>query len=186
MKIYTRTGDNGTTALFGGDRVLKSHPRIAAYGTVDELNAFLGQALVFSKEERLSHVLVRLQHELFVLGGDLATPTDSRASVPRITTQHIAQLEQDIDAFEADLSPLRQFILPGGAPTAAQLHIARTVCRRAERHVVEATQATSLSDTNLHYLNRLSDLLFVLARWANLRAGKSDVTWEQSQEETKA
>lgn len=182
MKIYTRTGDKGTTALFGGGRVPKNHARIEAYGTVDEVNALLGLAHAYASDdpalEPLAGLLQRIQHELFVLGGDLATPPESRASVPRITDAHITALEQDIDHFEEALEPLKHFILPGGTPAAATLHVARTVCRRAERHVVALTQAEEISHTNVQYLNRLSDLLFVLARWANNQAGRADILWK--------
>jgi len=183
MKIYTRTGDQGTTALFGGNRVAKDHPRIDAYGTVDEANSFLGLARAALQNQpgadRLEPVLVRLQEELFVLGADLATPAAARAVVPRIHPDHIARMEQDIDTFEADLPPLKHFILPGGTPAAGLLHVARAVCRRAERLAVTATHAEG--DINAHaavYLNRLSDLLFVLARWTNRQAGIDEAAWK--------
>jgi cob(I)alamin adenosyltransferase len=182
MKIYTRTGDTGTTALFGGNRVPKSHPRIDAYGTVDEANSVLGlvRALLANAPgaDRLTPLLTRIQDDLFVLGADLATPSGSRAQVPRINQEHVARLEQDIDAFEADLSPLKHFILPGGSQVAATLHIARTVCRRAERRTVEAAALEDIHDEAVVYLNRLSDLLFVLARWANRQAGIDEAEWK--------
>lgn len=181
MKLYTRTGDAGTTALFGGARVAKHHPRIEAYGTLDELNAHLGVALALCEDERLAPLrdaLVRVQHELFVAGADLATPLDAKPFVPRIDAAHAARLEADIDRFDGDVPPLRQFILPGGTPAAAQLHVARTVCRRAERLVVEAGEREALSPDVLVYLNRLSDLLFAAARWANHAVGTDDVVWE--------
>ena len=179
MKIYTRTGDEGTTALFGGDRVVKSHPRIEAYGTVDELNSVVGVVIAHldAGADRLSGVLGRIQHELFDLGADLATPEHSRASVARVGGAHAAALEADIDAFEADLAPLRRFILPGGTPAAAHLHVARTVCRRAERLTVEAATREPINEGAVVYLNRLSDLFFVLARWANHAASVADVEW---------
>ncbi len=179
MKIYTRTGDDGTTGLFGGDRVVKSHPRIEAYGTVDELNAVLGVALAQPDvPARLAAVLTRVQHELFVMGADLATPEHAKPYVPRIGPAHAAALEADIDAFEADLAPLKQFILPGGTALAAHLHMARTVCRRAERLTVEAATREAFNEHALSFLNRISDLLFVAARWANHAAGQPDVPWE--------
>jgi len=179
MKIYTRTGDDGTTGLFGGGRVPKSHPRIAAYGTVDELNSWLGlvRAHLLPEENELDALLQRLQGMLFDTGADLATPLDSRARTVRIESRHVAAIEQEIDRLEAQLPPLKTFILPGGAPAAAMLHVARTVCRRAERHVVEAMQQEALNPEVLRFLNRLSDLLFVLARWVNHRRRVAETPW---------
>ena len=181
MKIYTRTGDSGTTGLFGGDRVSKAHPRIEAYGTVDETNAQLGLARALLRgaagAEALDPVLHELQCDLFVLGADLSTPAGARPVVPRITAAHAERLEALIDRFEADLPPLRSFILPAGSPAAAAMHVARTVCRRAERQVVDATPAEALNEHATVYLNRLSDLFFVLSRWINHRAGQPDVPW---------
>ena len=181
MKIYTRTGDSGTTALFGGGRVPKTHARIDAYGTVDETNSHLGLARAHLRgspaEDRLDPVLARLQGELLVLGADLATPADARPSVPRMDADRVARLERDIDAFEADLPPLRHFILPGGDAAGAALHVARTVCRRAERLTVEAAAREAISEQVVIYLNRLSDLLFVLARWAGHAAGVEEEKW---------
>jgi cob(I)alamin adenosyltransferase len=181
MKVYTRTGDDGTTGLFGGERVAKSHPRIAAYGTVDETNAALGLArAALAGVEGLAHadaVLGRVQEELFVLGGDLAAPHATKYPVPRIAPAHVAALERDVDAFDADLPPLKHFILPGGHPAAAALHLARTVCRRAERLVVEMAALEEVAVAPLHYLNRLSDLLFTMARWVNHATGTADVAW---------
>lgn len=182
MKIYTRTGDRGTTALFGGDRVGKNHPRIEAYGTVDETNAFLGLARSLIQgqpgAQRLEPLLTRLQDELFILGADLATPAETRAVVPRIGEIHVTQLERAIDTFEADLPPLKHFILPGGTPAAGMLHVARTVCRRAERLTVAASAQEAASAKAVIYLNRLSDLLFVLARWTNQQAGIEEAAWK--------
>ena len=186
MKVYTRTGDDGTTALFGGDRVAKSHPRISAYGTVDEANAHLGMARSCLECEigprganwkRAVDLLSRLQNELFVLGGDLASPNETRYPVPRIETHHVEALERDIDALTADLPELKHFILPGGTPTASALHQARTVSRRAERLVVETASLEPISHAALHYLNRLSDFLFTLSRWVNWDAGVQDISW---------
>ncbi len=182
MKIYTRTGDTGTTALFGGDRVGKNHPRIEAYGTVDETNAYLGLARSLLEDQpgagRLEPLLARLQDDLFILGADLATPSQSRAVVPRIDQAHITHLEEAIDAFEADLPPLKHFILPGGTSVAGMLHVARTVCRRAERLTVAASAEEAISLEAAIYLNRLSDLLFVLARWVNRQAGIEEDAWK--------
>lgn len=181
MKIYTRTGDEGDTGLFGGARVPKDHPRIAAYGTVDETNAFVGLARVHrptgERGDRLDAMLGRIQHELFVVGADLATPTESKASVPRITPEHVAALEVEIDAMELDLAPLKNFILPGGTACAAALHAARTVCRRAERETISAMALEPIDGRVAVYLNRLSDLLFVAARWANHAQGAPDIPW---------
>lgn len=180
-KIYTRTGDEGTTALFGGKRVTKSHPRIDAYGTVDETNSALGMARALLNDtdgmDRLDPVLGRLQEELFILGADLATPNDAKSAVPRVEASHVEQLEADIDAFSEDLDPLKNFILPGGIPGAATLHAARTTCRRAERLTVKALSQEPLNEQAAIYLNRLSDLLFVLARWANRQNGVREDTW---------
>ena len=184
MKIYTRTGDTGSTALFGGDRVAKSHPLIDAYGTVDEANSVLGVARSHLEgapgAERLTPVLAALQDDLFVLGADLATPLDAKARVPRIESAHVEQLEAHIDAFEADLPPLKHFILPGGTPAAAQLHVARTVCRRAERLTHAASDDFEINTQAAVYLNRLSDLLFVLARWTNHQSGIEEAQWAPS------
>ncbi|MDX1419160.1 MAG: cob(I)yrinic acid a,c-diamide adenosyltransferase [Rubricoccaceae bacterium] len=179
MKVYTRTGDDGTTGLFGGGRVAKSHPRIAAYGTVDETNAAIGmaRAALAGDTGRADAVLGRVQEELFVLGGDLSAPGETTYPVPRIEPHHVERLERDIDAFTSDLAPLKHFILPGGHPAAAALHLARTVCRRAERHVVETAAIEEVAVEPLHYLNRLSDLLFTLARWVNHATGAGDTEW---------
>jgi cob(I)alamin adenosyltransferase len=182
MRIYTRTGDQGTTGLFGGSRVDKDHPRIDAYGTVDETNAHLGLARALLRAEAggevLDPILHDLQGQLFELGADLATPPESRARhVPRVTPAHVEHLERLIDRFEDDLPPLQHFILPAGTPAAAALHVARTVCRRAERLTVAALRTEAVNDQAVVFLNRLSDLLFVLARWANHRSGYEDVPW---------
>lgn len=181
MKIYTGTGDEGTTGLYGGGRVSKHHPRIEAYGTVDELNASIGLAVASESDRRtwgdISDVLLRVQKELFEMGADLATPLDSRAEVPRISEALIRQLEEDIDSFQSTLEPLESFVLPGGSTAASALHIARTICRRAERRVVALADAEDVNSLTAVYLNRLADLLFVLARAANRASGVSDVKW---------
>ena len=179
MKIYTRTGDSGTTGLFGAARVDKDHPRLEAYGTVDEANSVVGaaSALLTGDSAGMSKLLERLQADLFVVGADLATPPGTRPVVPRIGADHVSRLEQLIDQYEADLPPLSNFILPGGSPAGAMLHVARTVCRRAERATV-ALAKTEMVDTQvIVYLNRLSDLLFVLARWVNRTARSEEVAW---------
>jgi cob(I)alamin adenosyltransferase len=181
VKIYTKTGDAGETGLFGGDRVPKHHRRVAAYGDVDELNAAIGLARALAPEEFAGELLERVQRELFTVGAELATPDPAklaRALPGRpIGPPEIAALEGAIDVHEAVLDPLRTFILPGGTPKAAALHLARTVCRRAERAVVSLSGETTLNPSLVPFLNRLSDLLFVLARAANAQAGQADVPW---------
>lgn len=179
MKIYTKTGDDGTTGLFGGQRVEKYHLRIAAYGTVDELNSVIGIALTHKPTHRLKHPLEHLSSLLFTVGSDLATPLDPPAKyhIPRIELEHIEWLEHLIDEFEEDLTPLRNFILPGGCPLSAHLHLARTVCRRAERAAVELSHSENIGEFAVKFLNRLSDFLFVSARMANFLEGVDDVPW---------
>lgn len=183
MKIYTRTGDDGSTGIFGGGRVEKNHPRIRAYGTVDEANAALGVAIAhLPADDRFDEVrswLIDLQQQLFVLGADLATPLASKAAVPRVDDDDVANLEVLIDKMEGQLPPLSRFILPGGHAAAAALHVARTTCRRAEREVVDAMQAEPINPLAVKFLNRLSDFLFVSARLTNRHAGIPDVIWEE-------
>ena len=177
MKIYTRTGDDGTTGLFGGGRVNKSDARLDCYGTVDELNAFIGLACVAVPAE-VQKKLREIQNDLFVIGAHLATPDPGpAASLPAVEETIIARLEQQIDLAEAALSPLRQFILPGGTEGAARLHVARTVCRRAERLLVGYSLDHPTSAILIRYLNRLSDWLFVFARYVNAMAGVVDIPW---------
>jgi cob(I)alamin adenosyltransferase len=180
MKIYTRTGDDGTTGLFGGGRVRKCDRRLDCYGTIDELNAALGLAVVAAPAE-LCGKLAQVQNELFVIGSHLATPDPSKAaaSLPAFDEAAVARLEMQIDTAEAELTPLRQFILPGGSEAAARLHLARTICRRAERLLVEFALDRPVPAVLITYLNRLSDWLFVQARWVNRQAGVADVPWEK-------
>ncbi len=182
MRIYTRTGDSGDTGLFGGQRVRKDDLRVEAYGAVDELNTVLGVAVAEIADADMASLARRIQHELFALGADLATPADAGethgcATVTRISSEQVTALEAEIDRLESELPPLRQFILPGGARSAAYLHHARAVCRRAERRCVALADAKEINPEALRYLNRLSDLLFVMARAANARAGMEDVPW---------
>jgi cob(I)alamin adenosyltransferase len=181
MRIYTRTGDDGQTGLFGGGRVGKDNPRVEAYGDVDELNATLGLALAIERMPRIDDVVAPIQRDLFALGALLATPdTDKmheQLSKAEINDARIKALETSIDFAESELEPLRAFVLPGGTPKSAALHVARTVCRRAERRVVSLQREAPLPPLVGIYLNRLSDLLFVLARLANKRAGTEEVTW---------
>jgi cob(I)alamin adenosyltransferase len=181
MKIYTKTGDRGDTGLFGGPRVSKDAPRIEAYGTVDELNSVLGTVRAQGTEGPLDALLGQIQNELFALGAQLATPDPAAHRTALIGPAQIAALEAAIDRFEEPLEPLQQFILPGGTPVAAQLHLARTVCRRAERRLVSLVHqaAEPIAGDLVIYLNRLSDFLFVLARAVNHQNGYPDVPWQK-------
>ena len=180
MKIYTRHGDTGDTGLFDGRRVHKNNPRIETYGTIDELNSFLGLALAHCVHLSLGSLLQQIQGELFDLGADLATPHDAHNSlkIRRVASLQITQLESHIDRATALLPPLTRFILPGGSLTAAHLHVARTVCRRVERLAVSLAQLEPINPHIVEYLNRLSDLLFVLARWANQLDNHPDIEWQ--------
>ena len=181
VKIYTKTGDAGSTGLFGGGRVPKDDPRVEAYGDVDELNAVIGMARAVEPMPRIDEVLVPVQRDLFAIGALLATPDREKMAQhlekARIDDARIRDLERAIDDADSELEPLRSFILPGGSPKAAALHVARTVCRRAERHVVRLQHDVELPPLAVIYLNRLSDLLFSLARLANRRGGTGEVTW---------
>ncbi len=179
-KVYTRTGDDGTTGLGSGARVPKHAPRIEAYGTVDELSAVLGTVLASNPAPRTAQVLRRVQNELLHLGADLCVPVDDprRRPGPCLETRHVLALEQLMDELHETLPALQNFILPGGTPAAAQLHVARTVCRRAERLLVALAAGEPVSPVNLAYLNRLSDALFVLARYENQVQGVADPLWD--------
>ncbi|GAB4550695.1 MAG: cob(I)yrinic acid a,c-diamide adenosyltransferase [Anaerolineae bacterium] len=178
MKIYTKTGDAGDTSLFSGGRVKKHHIRVETYGTIDELNSYLGMARSLHLPPRANAWLERIQNELFIVGADLATPMDSAPTwLKRLDAAPIAALESGIDELDLELEPLRAFILPGGVQAAATLHVARTVCRRAERLCVALTEESPINPNVLPYLNRLSDFLFTLARWVNLQAGESETKW---------
>ena len=199
MKIYTKTGDGGTTGLFAGPRVSKDHPRIDAYGSVDELNACLGVLLAnltpvgsgspdqadnssgSKATNQLGNLLREIQSDLFSIGGELATPEPDKQAMALLQDDRIRQLETWIDEYDAQLPPLKQFVLPSGSPAAAHMHLARTVCRRAERAVVHLSSGADVADCRLvlTYLNRLSDLLFVLARWENQRMGIADQPWSR-------
>ncbi len=181
MRIYTRTGDTGDTALFGGGRVPKHHPRVAAYGDVDELNAVLGLVRATEPIEFYDTLLETVQRDLFSIGGHLATPEPERVrealEKATLSGDRILEFEAAMDAADEELPALRAFVLPAGTPKAAALHLARTVCRRAERSVVALAADQEVPELFLVYLNRLSDLLFVLARLSNHREGAGDVTW---------
>jgi cob(I)alamin adenosyltransferase len=179
MRIYTKTGDSGDTSLFGGQRVPKDALRIEAYGTVDELNSVLGIARADIQDPEIDRILSDIQNQLFELGADLATPRSvEKKVVKRIDAKDVQQLEKTIDGVEPILKPLRSFVLPGGSSLAARLHFARTVCRRAERAVVRLSRNEDIGETVTVYLNRLSDLLFVLARYANQKAHVPEVKWK--------
>lgn len=182
MKIYTKTGDEGQTSLYGGQRVQKSNLRIDTYGTVDELNSLIGIVRVYNKDKELEQKFFRLQNELFNLGADLATPleTGKILKIIRIAEAEILVLEQEIDFWETELEPLKTFILPGGTETGAFLNLARTVCRRAERLTVELTGLEELNPCCLKFLNRLSDWLFVVSRIANKRENFNETKWQVS------
>jgi cob(I)alamin adenosyltransferase len=182
-RVYTKTGDDGTTALVGGARVPKDAPRIEAYGTVDELNACMGlvrTALATAPSgARLAPIVARVQNELFNVGGHLATPDEARWSKqPPVAERHILALEAEIDACNDDLPELRSFILPGGGPASSAFHLARTVCRRAERLCVALARLENIGEEPVKYLNRLSDALFVFGRWACLTDGEAEPLWE--------
>jgi cob(I)alamin adenosyltransferase len=180
MKIYTKTGDKGETSLFGGERVSKNNVRIKAYGTIDELNSFIGLALTEINSEEIKNILIDIQNKLFIVGSDLATPDNEKnkkLNIRRTSEDFISKAESDIDIINDKLEPLRNFILPGGSKGASLLHVCRTVTRRAEREVVELKKMDNISDNILVFLNRLSDLFFVLSRYENQVSGFPDVKW---------
>ena len=183
LKIYTRSGDDGDTALFGGGRVPKAHARVEAYGTVDELNAVLGLAIAQVADASVTARLQTVQHDLFTLGAELATPPAKegrkRPSTPEVPVGRVQEMEEWIDEADQELAPLKAFVLPGGSEGAATLHLARTVCRRAERQVVALAGSDHVGDAVVPYLNRLSDLLFTFARLENHRLGIPDVEWRK-------
>lgn len=199
-RLYTRSGDDGTTGLFGGGRVSKDHPRVEAYGTIDELNAAIGLAaaevaheLNDAREtasegghggarkvlELLAHIFVDLQSRLFDIGADLATPEGSKqeAKILRISDEQVAEVEQWIDEIDAGNAPMRSFVMPGGSELAARLHVARTICRRAERAMIHLRHTEPVSGGAIVYINRVSDMLFAMARRVNKEAGVADVPW---------
>jgi cob(I)alamin adenosyltransferase len=187
-RVYTRTGDHGETALVGGRRVPKDSPRIEAYGTIDELNAIIGLARVFNAEQKkpgkrqrwLDEVLRRLQNELFDLGSELATPVDAAyEGMFRVGPGQVTALERLMDECQKELTPLKSFVLPGGGRVGGFLHQARTVCRRAERRVLELSRVETIGEWPLTYVNRLSDLLFVLSRWVGKHLGETEYLWQR-------
>jgi cob(I)alamin adenosyltransferase len=191
-RVYTRTGDKGNTALVGGRRVAKDSPRIESYGTIDELNSVIGLARAFNADKLdqgeahryLDEVLAKIQDELFDLGSELATPEDAAyAGMYRVGAGEVKRIEETIDHCQKDLAPLQSFILPGGGKIGAFLHQCRTVCRRAEREILRLSRAEDLSEWPLKYVNRLSDLFFVLARWVAKHGGEKEVLWQRGLEE---
>ena len=180
--VYTKTGDRGTTGLIGGTRVPKTHIRLEAYGTVDELNANLGLLITYLNEERDREFLLHVQNKLFAIGSHLATDQDkvrlNEASI--ITPADVEQIEQEIDAADEILPPLSNVVLPGGAAGAAVCHICRTVCRRAERRILALSESSTISPELLAYVNRLSDYLFILSRKINFNEGKEEIFWNNS------
>ncbi len=182
MKIYTKKGDRGQTALFGGAQIEKHNIRIHAYGTVDELNSVLGVTLTHSLSSIGKSILNEIQDQLFILGADLATLTSKKGKIDRIGSSHIEKLEEWIDSLDEQLPSLTSFILPGGTPAGASLHFARTVCRRAERFTAELKAEEPISQDAIIYLNRLSDLLFVMARFENHQAGAAETKWTSNKE----
>lgn len=177
MKIYTKTGDDGNTELQGNLRISKSHPRIFAYGAVDEANAALGIVLTNSLDDDIFNLLQKIQNDLFVVGSDLSNPNLNDVK-NRISLEMIQELEQNIDKFEAELPPLTNFILPGGVTAASQLHFARTIIRRAETLTVQLAEKDEINSNCIIYLNRLSDLFFVMGRLINKRNGTKDILWK--------
>jgi len=179
MKIYTKTGDNGETSLFGGKRVSKNNIRIDAYGTVDELNASIGVAISETTSDLVKKSLRKIQNDLFVVGGDLATPlTETKVKLPRTVENMVISLEKEIDAYNSNVGELKNFILPGGTKASALFHLSRTICRRAERRVVDLSDVEQINQEIVKYLNRLSDLLFVLARFENTVSDFAEDEWE--------
>lgn len=178
MKIYTKTGDRGSTSLFGGKRVDKNSARIEAYGCVDELNSLIGTVVAGNPPVDIMKKLIRVQGELFVLGTDLATPFDVKVKIPRVTKTFITRLEKEIDSFEKKLPLLNNFILPGGSKTGSRLHLARTVARRAERQIMDLAISEKINKLDLVYTNRLSDWLFVLARYVNHQENIGEIIWK--------
>jgi len=177
MKIYTKTGDKGTTSLLNGTRVAKYHPRLHAYGTVDELNSWIGVLREYANQE-VSYILIEIQNTLFALGSHLAVEGEVKFEMPSIPKDGIEKLEKAMDAMDEKLEPLRNFILPGGHISVAHCHVARTVCRRAERHIVELAEANEVDEYIIRYINRLSDFLFMLSRNFAKEFGATETPWK--------
>ncbi|GBC74753.1 Cob(I)yrinic acid a,c-diamide adenosyltransferase [archaeon HR06] len=179
VRIYTRTGDKGETGLIGGIRVPKNSPRIEAYGSIDELNSLLGLVRSLSKLQEINNLIKDIQRDLFTISAELAAPKGAEGlKIPQIRKEAIDRLEREIDNLDKDLEPLTRFIIPSGSSLASYLHLARSVCRRAERNLVTLAQKEGVRDEILAYMNRLSDLLFMMARWVNKKEGYSEEIWE--------
>ena len=188
MKIYTKTGDKGETGLFGGTRISKNSPRIEAYGTVDELNSFIGLAVTEVKEDSVKSLLNKIQNRLFTVGSDLAAPVsaeDQKKNIIRIPAEFYEEIEKSIDLFEEKLDVLKNFVIPGGSKSASLLHICRTIARRAERKVVALSSLEQINGNIVIFLNRLSDLFFVLSRYENKVSNHPDVIWESQKSKVK-
>jgi cob(I)alamin adenosyltransferase len=181
MKIYTKTGDKGDTGLFGGARISKNSGRIDAYGTIDELNSFIGLAVIEAQNQKVKILLKKIQNQLFAVGADLAAPDteNNNKKIERISSKYYLEAETAIDEFESELEGLKNFILPGGSRSSAMLHICRTIARRAERKVVALNESEKIGENIMIFLNRISDLFFVLARYENKTAGIEDIKWEK-------
>ena len=181
MKIYTKTGDKGKSSLFGGKRVSKDDKRLEAYGTIDELNSLIGVAVAESGRKEIKNILQEIQNELFIVGSDLATPLDKKIknfNLPRVTSEFTKQLEEQIDDLNSKIPELKSFILPGGTKVSSVIHLSRTICRRAERRVVTLSKNEKINNQIIIYLNRLSDFLFVLARFENFINDTHDINWK--------
>ncbi len=180
MKIYTKSGDKGKTSLFGGERVEKNNPRLEAYGTIDELNSILGFVIANELHSKTKNIILNIQNNLFVIGAELATPSNVKSkSIKSIQSDEIKNIEDYIDEIELELKPLSSFILPGGSKSASLLHMARTVCRRAERRIIEVDLEEKINPDIIVYINRISDLLFVLARFENHISSTPEIEWKQ-------
>ena len=189
MKIYTKTGDKGETGLFGGERISKSSPRIEAYGTVDELNSFIGLAITAVQDNSVKSLLSKIQNQLFIVGSDLATPDsaeDIKKNITKTPKEFYEEIEKSIDFFEENLEGLKNFIIPGGAKSASLLHVCRTIARRAERRVIALNSLEQINGNIVIFLNRLSDLLFVLSRYENKVSNHPDIIWESQRSQPKA
>lgn len=178
MKIYTKTGDRGQSGLFGGQRVTKNHPRLEAYGTLDELNSYLGLMMTQITDQTILDQCIAIQRTLFSISAALATPNPKQDSKQLLAATAVEALEQSIDTMTADLPALKNFVLPGGALAASQAHVARTICRRAERIIVTVNDTETIDPMIIKYINRLSDWLFTLARWLNLQAKQPETLWQ--------
>lgn len=184
MKIYTKTGDKGETGLFGGDRVSKDSPRIRTYGTIDELNAFIGLAITEIKDDSVKSLLIDIQNKLFIIGSDLSTPGNDKTKkldIYRTPIQYYVEIEKHIDEYELKLAEIKNFILPGGSKSASLLHVCRAIARRAERELVALNNKVKIGDNIIIFMNRLSDLFFVLSRYENMISGNPDTLWKSDQ-----